>query len=65
MRGLPYGSGRTVLEQVIRKLKKSKKLNNIIIATTTGKDENENVATMSFIERKEDGARKKQETISH
>jgi len=32
---LPYGSGITVLQQVIRRLKKSKKLDDIIIATTT------------------------------
>jgi spore coat polysaccharide biosynthesis protein SpsF len=32
---LPYGSDVTVLQQVIRRLKKSAKLNDIIIATTT------------------------------
>jgi spore coat polysaccharide biosynthesis protein SpsF len=32
---LPYGSGITVLEQVIRRLKKSKLLDEIIVATTT------------------------------
>lgn len=36
---LPYDSDITVLEQVIRRLKRSKKLNKIIIATTT--DEND------------------------
>ena len=32
---LPYGSGITVLQQVIRRLKASEKINQIIIATTT------------------------------
>jgi spore coat polysaccharide biosynthesis protein SpsF len=32
---LPYGSGITVLQQGIRRLKKSKKLDDIIVATTT------------------------------
>lgn len=32
---LPYGSGASVLEQVIRRLKKSKKIDTIIVATTT------------------------------
>ena len=35
LKELPYGSGITVLEQVIRRLKDSKKLDEIIIATTT------------------------------
>lgn len=35
LKELPYGSGITVLQQVIRRLKKSKKLDDIIIATTT------------------------------
>ena len=34
LKELPYASGITCLEQVIRRLKKSKKLNDIIIATT-------------------------------
>ena len=34
LKELPYNSGITCLEQVIRKLKKSKRLNSIIIATT-------------------------------
>lgn len=38
---LPYGSRITVLEQVIRRLKKSKKLNDIIVATTTEKGDEE------------------------
>jgi len=41
LKELPYGSGITVLEQVINRLKKSKKLNNIIIATTKEKEDNE------------------------
>jgi spore coat polysaccharide biosynthesis protein SpsF len=32
---LPYGGGMTVLQQVIRRLKKSKRLKDIIVATTT------------------------------
>lgn len=39
LKNLPYDSDITVLEQVIRRLKQSKKLNEIIIATTT--DEND------------------------
>jgi len=35
LKELPYGSGITVLEQVIRRLKKSKLLDEIIVATTT------------------------------
>lgn len=34
---LPYGSGVTVLEQVINRVKKSKYINNIVIATTDNK----------------------------
>jgi len=37
LKGLPYNSGITCLEQVIKRLKKSKKLNDIIIATTIEK----------------------------
>lgn len=44
LKELPYGSGITVLEQVIRRLKRSKELNEIIIATTTGKDNDKIVA---------------------
>ena len=36
---LPFGSDITVLEQVIRRLKKSKKLDEIVIATTTDPDD--------------------------
>ncbi|MBU0599762.1 glycosyltransferase family protein [bacterium] len=35
LKELPYGSGITVLQQVIRRLNKSKKVNEIIVATTT------------------------------
>lgn len=35
LKKLPYGSGITVLQQVIRRLRKSKKLDEIIVATTT------------------------------
>jgi len=35
LKELPYGSGITVLEQVIRRLKKSELLDEIIVATTT------------------------------
>ncbi|MFA5252603.1 MAG: glycosyltransferase family protein [Phycisphaerae bacterium] len=34
---LPYGGGVTVLQQVIRRLKRSKRLGDIIVATTTDK----------------------------
>jgi len=37
LRELPFGSGITVLEQVISRLKKSKNVNSIIVATTTEK----------------------------
>ena len=40
LKELPYASGITCLEQVIRRLKKSKKLNDIIIATTKEKEDN-------------------------
>jgi len=36
---LPYGSGITVLQQVIRRLRKSKRLDDIIIATTTNTED--------------------------
>jgi spore coat polysaccharide biosynthesis protein SpsF len=35
LKDLPYGSGITVLQQVIRRLKKSRNLDDIIVATTT------------------------------
>lgn len=41
LKELPYASGITCLEQVIRRLKKSKRLNEIIIATTKEKKDNE------------------------
>jgi len=41
LKELPYASGITCLEQVIRRLKKSKKLNDIIIATTKDKENSE------------------------
>jgi len=41
LKELPYASGITCLEQVIRRLKKTKKLNDIIIATTEDKEDNE------------------------
>lgn len=44
LKELPYGSGITVLQQVIRRLKRSKKLNSIIVATTVGKKDNDIVA---------------------
>lgn len=40
LKQLPYGSGITVLEQVIRRLKRSKKLDAVIVATTAGKVDN-------------------------
>ena len=41
LKELPYASGIACLEQVIRRLKKSKKLNDIIIATTKDKEDND------------------------
>jgi spore coat polysaccharide biosynthesis protein SpsF len=38
---LPYGSGVTVLQQVIRRLKRSKRLGDIIVATTTDEADEE------------------------
>lgn len=40
LKGLPYNSGIACLEQVIRRLKKSKRLNEIIIATTEETEDN-------------------------
>jgi len=44
LRRLPYGGDVTVLGQVIRRLKKCKRLNDILVATTTGKEDAEIVA---------------------
>ncbi len=44
LRELPYGSGITVLEQIIRRLKRCKKLNGVIVATTAEKDDDELVS---------------------
>jgi len=41
LKELPYGSGITILQQVIRRLKKAKKLDDIIVATTTDKADEE------------------------
>ena len=41
LKELPYAGGITCLEQVIRRLKKSKRLNEIIIATTKEKEDND------------------------
>ena len=41
LKDLPYGSDITVLQQVIRRLKKSKELNDFIVATTTDKEDEE------------------------
>ncbi len=49
LKELPCNSGITCLEQVIRRLKKSKKLNNIIIGTIKDKEDNE----ISYIDKKE------------
>jgi spore coat polysaccharide biosynthesis protein SpsF len=35
LKELPYGSGTTVLQQVIRRLKKANKIDDVIVATTT------------------------------
>jgi len=37
LKDLPYGSGITVLQQVLRRLKKATKLNDVIVATTVDK----------------------------
>jgi len=39
LKELPYGSGITVLEQVIRRLKRSGRIEKIIVATTVNKDD--------------------------
>ena len=41
LKELPFNSGITCLEQVIRRLKKSKKMDDIIIATTEGKEDDD------------------------
>lgn len=41
LKELPFGSGITVLQQVIRRLRKSRRLDDIIIATTTDKSDEE------------------------
>ena len=50
LKDLPYGSGITVLEQVIRRLKKSNMLDEIIVATTVNPEDDPIVE----ISRKED-----------
>ncbi len=50
LKELPYASGITCLEQVIRRLKKSKRLNEIIIATTKDKEDDK----IANIAKKED-----------
>lgn len=49
LKELPLASGITVLEQVIKRLKRSKKLNNIIVATTVEKED----ARISNVAKKE------------
>lgn len=39
LKELPYGSGVTVLQQVIRRLRRAEKLDEIIVATTTDKED--------------------------
>lgn len=39
LKELPYGSNITVIEQVVRRLKRCRRLDDIIIATTTGKED--------------------------
>jgi len=41
LKDLPYGSGFTVLEQVIRRLKKAKYVEEIIVATTISREDDE------------------------
>jgi spore coat polysaccharide biosynthesis protein SpsF len=41
LKELPYGSGITVLHQVIRRLQNAKKIDDIIVATTTGREDRE------------------------
>ncbi len=40
LKELPYGSGITVLEQVLRRLKKISQLDSIVVATTTSTEDN-------------------------
>lgn len=44
MKELPFGSGIRVLEQVIRRLRKTRTIGEIIVATTTNKEDDELVA---------------------
>lgn len=44
LKELPYDSGITVLEQVIRRVKRCKKLSDVIVATTTEKEDDELVS---------------------
>ena len=39
LKELPYGGGITVLQQVIRRLKRAKKVDDIVVATTTAKED--------------------------
>ena len=39
LKELPYGSGITVLGQVIRRLKRAKKLNEVVVATTLERED--------------------------
>lgn len=41
LRNLPFGGKTTVLQQAIRRLKKSRRLGDIIVATTVGKEDND------------------------
>ena len=52
LKELPYGSGITVLEQVIRRVKKSQKISDLIVATTTEKEDDElvNIAQREGVE---------------
>jgi len=44
MKELPFGSGIRVLEQVIRRLRKTRTIEEIIVATTINKEDDELVA---------------------
>lgn len=52
LKELPYGSGITVLEQVLRRAKKSRSISNVIVATTTEKEDDElvNIAQRQGVE---------------
>ncbi len=50
LKELPYNSGINILQQVVRRLKKSRRIDEIIVATTTEEDDNSIVDTADMEE---------------